>query len=533
MSKRFLSLLPDLLILGVLVFAGWKLLHGLEQVQDILLYDESGYLDSGVRLLSRGLPHAESAPLFAIWYYLLSFARHDPLGLFYLSFKLLTVLLPISLYAVLRRYKCPPIPSACIAFLLLISSANLPTGPKVSQFAVLVILASLFVASFARSNTVRLSIMTAGALLASYARPELFFAFVILFLLTAGLLVLRERRISNLVSVGVLGAGALLLIVPLGVPPAGTWRSSMAFAQHFSLNWVSWTHNTTLSPWDDWQQIVAQNFGAAQTIPDVARSNPPLFIKHLAYNALAIPTTLVGLFFRHGSILLPADYQNLEAILLFSAMVLVVLVKYRDNLRELPTRLRSQPSLILALLGYLVVSLTSVILVYPEDHYLLITGIILIVLLTPLVTGTSLPQKPRLDQLLAVSVLIALLTPLPSSLLGNFGTPNAETIKTIRQLGIRSPVMMLDDHGDFGTYLGSNFKSIGGNQNTSDFYSLLSEKNVNMILADPALERDVHLKNDVEFAAFLKNYSAYGYTAIDIPHTERRLLLKTGLSSLQ
>lgn len=515
-------------MVSALLFAGWKFTHGLELVQDIALFDETGYLNAGLHLHSLGLPHAESAPLYAIWYYVLSFLRADPVALFYLNFKALTTLLPLSLYAVLRRYQCPLLPAVIIAFLFLISGANLAVGPKVSQFAVLVILASLFVASFAQSNTARLAIITGGALLSSYARPELFFAFALLFVLSVGVFLVKERHVSNLSSVLGLAVGSILLIAALGVPPSGGWRSSMAFAQHFSLNWVSWTHNTELSPWDDWQEIVARNFGGAQSITDAARNNPPLFVNHLVYNALNIPRPLIREFFRHANILLPFEYQDVEANLLLLAVILSVVVAYRQNLRELPARLRAEKLIALALGCYLVVSLVSVILIYPDEHYLLITGILLIVLVALLITPEPLTQNLKPSQLLALALIIALITPFPSELLGNFGTPNAATIQTIRMLKIHEPVTMLDDQGNFSAYLGDNFRGVGGHEVSPNFDLFLKQKDINMILVTPVLQQDKHLNNP-EFYAFLKNYADAGYTGIEIPSTDRRLLYKSSL----
>ena len=529
MSKKFFDAWQDLLIVGVLLFAGWKFTHGLESVQDILLYDETYYLQSGLRLLTNGLPHAESAPLFALWYFLLSFVRSDPIALYYLNFKILTTLLPVLLYVVLRRYRCPLIPSALMAFVVLISAANLATGPKVAQFALLLILSSFFLASFAKTNTIRLAILALGALLASYARPELFFTFVLMFLLCLGVCLVRERRVSNFLGVLVLGALSLVLITTLGVPPGGSWRSAMAFGQHFSVNWVSWTNNTVLSPWNEWQKIMALNFGEAQSIPDAARANPPAFVHHLVSNVLNTPATMGREFFRHANLLLPYAYQDIETKLLFLILVTVVLGLYRQNFRAIPRLIRSNKTRTLAIASYLAVSGAVVILIYPADAYLLVAGVMLILLFAPLVAHTPSNEKLIPKNLLGFALVLLLITPPASNLLGTSNTPNANTIQTIRALKIHEPVRLFDTHGDFSLYLGDNFHFVDPFSRTTPFDTFSSTEKINMLLLDSTFQQDGKLLDDRTFQIFLKDYPADGFTSIPIPGTDRHLLIKTSL----
>lgn len=514
MSKKLIGVWQDLLIVGVLLFAGWKYTHGLESAQDILLYDETYYLQSGLRLISAGLPHAESAPLFALWYYLVSFIRADPIALFYLNFKILTALLPVFLYAVLRRHHCPLVPSALIAFLFLISAANLATGPKVSQFALLLILVSFFLASFAKSNTARLAILAGGALLTSYARPELFFTFVLIFLLCLSVFIIRERRLTSLIGVLVLGAVSLALILTLGVTPGGGWRSSMAFGQHFSVNWVSWTNNIALSTWNEWQKIMALNFGDAQSIPEAALANPPAFVHHLVSNVLNTPGTIGREFFRHANLLLPFDYQDIETILLFLILVVVVLVLYRQNFRTIPRIMRSDKTRTLAIASYLAVSVAIVILIYPADAYLLLAGVMLIVLFAPLVAHTASNENLTPRTLLALAVVLLLVTPPASNLLGASNTPNKDTIRTIRALRIREPVRVVDTHGDFSLYLGDNFHFVDPFGRTTPFDTFSRVEKINMLLLDSSFQQDALLFDDPTFQTFLKNYPGASFTSL-------------------
>ena len=111
-SKQFIN---DWFVIFILFVSGWKYIYGLEKILDIGLYDESNYLYSGVKLFSNGFPDAESAPLYTIWYYLLSLLQPDIIELYFLNYKILTVLPPILLYILLRKQKVQIIPSVIIS----------------------------------------------------------------------------------------------------------------------------------------------------------------------------------------------------------------------------------------------------------------------------------------------------------------------------------------------------------------------------------------------------------------------------------
>ena len=95
----------DAFVILVLLAVGWKYTRGLESVLDIGLYDESNYLHSGHSLLDIGFPSPGAAPLYAVWYFLLSKLQSDRVELYYLNYRVLTILVPIALYLLFRRTK--------------------------------------------------------------------------------------------------------------------------------------------------------------------------------------------------------------------------------------------------------------------------------------------------------------------------------------------------------------------------------------------------------------------------------------------
>ena len=71
---------------------------------DIGIGDEAKYLSDGVNLLSKRLDPAW-APLYSIWYFFLSLFQNDPINLYYLNFKLITILPSVTLYLFLLKMK--------------------------------------------------------------------------------------------------------------------------------------------------------------------------------------------------------------------------------------------------------------------------------------------------------------------------------------------------------------------------------------------------------------------------------------------
>ena len=83
----------DFAVLMIILLVGWVYTFEIESVLDIALYDETSYLYRGL-LIPNGFPSAEAAPLYALWYYLLSLLQHDAIDLYFLNYKLMTVLPP-------------------------------------------------------------------------------------------------------------------------------------------------------------------------------------------------------------------------------------------------------------------------------------------------------------------------------------------------------------------------------------------------------------------------------------------------------
>ena len=461
LSRPLTSRWVDGILGACLVLAGWKFTAGLSHILDIGLYDESDYLYSGVMLLRNGFPDAQWAPLYAVWYFLLSLIQPDRVALYYLNYQLITILLPVALYAVLRRCGLASPAAAGIAFFVLIGAINLPVWPKVSHFALLVILVTLAAAASIRSPSARWAVLCGGALLAAYVRPEFFLSFA---LLAAGFVYVLvrggESRGRRLAAAGAVTGLAALVMVGWGLPVGGGERSYGAFAQHFARNWVAWT-GSDLSPWTDWRAIMAQNFGSATNLSQVAVSNPSIFARHIAADLLAAPGDLYRLLFVHANLLLSDRWRALEAFGLL-VLALGLLVWTRGQwLPNVAGRLRAQRWQWAALAAFALPALLSLALIYPAAHYLEVVGMAVVVAAAVMTRGEGMDTPFIAARVTAIGLALVLITPSPWFLLGAPQSQfNLATIRYLQELAVTEPVNLLEAKGGFAIYLGDNYRRV-------------------------------------------------------------------------
>ncbi|MEX1015061.1 MAG: hypothetical protein WDZ80_07960, partial [Candidatus Paceibacterota bacterium] len=447
----FKKIKNDLLVVLILLFSGWKYTYGLKDFLDIYLYDESYYLYTGVKLTSLGLPVADGGLFYSIWYYSLSLLQPDNIELYYLNFTIITILSPILLYLVLRRYYVQIIPSLLVSFFFLISYANFPMLPKVSHFSLLVVLLSLVFISYVKKSLLNsLAIASIGALLSSYIRPELFLVFILLSLIYIGSLVYtfnrQNRSVFTILGVFILVSGGLIL--SLGIP-FGENRSIVAFGQHFALNWIDWTNEHQLSAWTNWEEIIYLNFGNIHSVKEALFANPRIFFDHIfanIFNTIKSLNELIGLFFYHENIFLPQKFIKIEAYILL-VLVAAYIVKTRDLwFSQLNNRIKGNQNLLIILGCYLLISFIPIIIIYPRPHYFLLPGVIMMLILAILVFENEDKNSKFMGykKMVLLCLIVISITPFAS---GYWTTtenrPNIITISFIETLQINEEVNML------------------------------------------------------------------------------------------
>ena len=274
----------DAACLAALALACAAQLAHLERVLDLAPWDEADYLRAGLGLLSHGLPDPEWGPLYALWYFALSPLAADPVALYELSYRLLVVLPALALYACARRLGAPAGPALCGALLFAVSMAP-HVLPRPTLLALLLVLASLAAAARLRSSEAACATLGLALLLASWARPELFVAFLgvsaVLLVLLARRLLRPAGRARALLLGAAYGALALGLAALLGNPFGNTSnRRLFAFCQHFALGEVQ-RAALALDPWGQCEEVMRRSFGEVHSVGEAARRNPDAFRAHL------------------------------------------------------------------------------------------------------------------------------------------------------------------------------------------------------------------------------------------------------------
>ena len=533
----------DLGVLLVLLLAGIKYTFGLGHVLDIELYDESGYLHAGAALRQVGFPPAPFAPLYAIWYYALSLAQPDLVRLYYLNYALTTVLPPLFLYVLLRVNRVAVVTAAVVAAYFLITQANFRTWPRPSHFALLIALASLALAVGVRRASTGLLLLAVGAILASFVRPEFFLSFLLLLAAGTSLLVAEHRRGAAPLHAwwplgGVVLAAAGLLGV-FGLPAFGRGggdRHFFAFAQHFALNWANWNHlgpDNAYNPATNFREIAAKFFGNAQTVAGAARHNPAVFAHHVFTNVRSALSRFPGLFLHHEDIFLPLGTacENLEARLTLVALAMFVVIRRKTWWPALGANVRRHRRLLICAALLCVPGAISIAEIFPNDHYMLVPGTLLIVAAVVLLQGREEIEPPsgltRRGQLLLALGILAV-TPALSHR-PDVDTPIVRTIRAVQALGIRKPVHLLEAEGGYDYYLPANYQRVAEYDKTLPFDQFLSAAGINMVAWTELLSRDSRFATDPTYQAFLDHYREAGFEAHPVPGGGVTLLVRRDL----
>jgi hypothetical protein len=530
MLQKLNSSRVDLIIIVILLVAGWKFTFELENTLDIGLTDEGGYLYGGATAWNAGRPNPAWAPLYTAWYFILSLLEPNRIALYYLNYKLLAMLPPIIMYGVLRRNTVSIPVSLIISWLLLVSHANALAWPRVSHFALLLILATLLLVGHKRSLLWSSLFASMGALLVSYVRPEFFLTYVLSTVLFAFMFILDYKKLEKQYLLGVMAYGlfSALVLGALGLPVGGA-RSMIAFGQHFSVNWVYW-NRSNLNAWSDWGEIISLNFESARSIPEALGQNPSAFLKHVSYNLLNFVRFTPKLF-------LPVNLSAMWAIVfavLSSGLLIAHLSKahYKSLLMPFSSvcgNLRKYQQLLIFVGLFLLPACASIIIIYPREHYVLVFVVLIVMTVAILLTNPDARQgEVNLKKVFLLCALLVFMTP-------DFGQSekpvqkNLSTLQLIQSLEIDEPVNMLEAQGGYHYYLGSNFHRVRESEKNVSFDQFRVDRNINMIVVSDGLRNDSRFKADPEWQSFLVNHRQFGYLQVDIPNSHRKIIVQANL----
>lgn len=561
------NLCLDLLALTFIALCAFKLNYSIDSFLDVGLADETQYLYQGVKLNQAVLPSPERAPLYAVWYYLLSFFQKDKVGLYYLNYTLLSSLIPLLLYIFLRRIRVGLIIAFLTSYLYLLSVSNVLLRPYSSKFAILVLLIFLIGATYCKPKNYYF-VLTVAFLTVAFIRPEYFVPFIVLTLLSVFVVLHNILKYGLTYLKAIRGRALLLAVLSLSLMlimgnPFQTKRSLVAFAQHFSLNYLQWNKDINYNPWRDAALITQKVFGDYKTIGEAAVNNPAAFLKHIKSNIYSYP----GELFRIMGIYLPSRlvsktvsgmvmmmvYAFISAVVI--ACVIINLIHghkspSQDSLIEniklkLPAFFKISNSEYVKQLIYLFLlvslpTMLSVLIIYPRDYYFSLQGLILLILCSLFISNTAkIYSNDRRGSTKCLPILClcgAICLFLTPNLAGGWAvfsvsipTPAKTDIKNtilfIRDLNINQKVNFLWPGGSmysYNVYLGDNFNNIQVTRKQIGFSQFLEDLQINMIIWPEEILKDLRFRDDNKYKEFLKNPLEYGFQELIVPGSGRR-----------
>lgn len=594
-------------ITGIILCA-LKFTFGLSDSIDIGLWDESNYLWWGINFKKQYIA-AENGPFYCLWYGFLHIFQSDKIRLYYLNYHLVTVLPAILLFLTLKVYGRETVICFLIAVFFLSCNSNLPVWPKISHFLLCFILLGAILIKLAKPLLTKLLVITTAALICGYIRPEYYYSFMLLGVLSGVVLLVqlirRKTSFYPLACLVALLAAAFLLTKSIGVPTGGE-RGLLAFGQHFSLNYVDW-YATNYNPFIDWSIILEQAFGRINTMGDALKNNPLMFYRHVFSNFNRYCTlekgnlqnVLFPSFFFYESphqtavlvlkVILACSFLYVLLKLLtvqasktgdgserlafftrthfvlnygalaekfkkFSALVVHhdnrVIIDYRRILAELDpavqqmrrrylNQLKSNSLELLILLVLISPTLVACLLIYPRDHYVIMQLPVFLLILSTIapivkIPGPSTIRDRRYSLLLLIGVILVTLRLTPTiQLYYNVSNPtqlvNKLSIKTLKELNITKPALLLEMEGGYVLYLGPNFSSTQVYQKKGGFLDWMKQDNINIVYVSPTLANDIRLVNDEQWKEFVGNFERYNFTKVPIPESDRYLLVQKTL----
>lgn len=524
----------------ILLLLGIRLFLPLEQYMDIQFADEAAYMRFGFDLFEK--LNRDWGPVYTIWYKLLSYITNDPVQLYYLNYQIAALAVPVLFFIFLLRLRIIPLLALFLALCFLYSNMNVTVWPRISNFCMMLFLASLILITFQRSVLHRILTMLFCCLICSYARPEFYLAFLAI----GGLLALYlyfnrptiRRQDIYLLVFAVLTIGILHIIFRF---PSNNFfgfnRGVAAFFQHYAYNYKV-RHHAPGVAWLFWEELAKKTFGDCNSMWCVIKTQPGIVIDNTIYN---IQQYILFTWMYVSSFLIPAfltrsTNKALLASLLVAALLIYCLVK-RKRRRAIVLHIRQHLLLFLFLLVFCLPTFASCVVVYPRTHYILLqAGLTLTTLAVAI--NAALPRKRPTSLLMGLFLPFFLLLP---SGLGNYNFLltegesvqrfcNVKIIETLRGEFSGKPYTLFTPMPFVTGMLPKNFSEVNSvfdKKTDTAFSYYLDKQNINIILVTPATDKDPHLLRDSSWLQFRRDPAAFGFTRRNVCDSTHYLLIQT------
>lgn len=359
----------DIIYVLLILLLGYSVCHYLENYMDVLLWDEAIYLDRGF-LLWKIVPNTWG-PIYSVWYKLLSYLEINKVNLYYLNYKILFLSSSVLVYLFMVVFKAPRLVAFSFTCLWLFHEYNLPSWPKISHFAICIILLAGILSRFVEDNINITIIFSIAFLFGGFARPEIYLSFILTIVILLILIVLSIKHLHKknylFLFLLVLCIGITYKFYRTPFTNGDAQRGFGVFLQHFALNYTIW-HKQNILWWFEFQDIIEKSFKPPYTLKHLIFNHESLFWTHIFFN-------LKLFFIRSFSVfincIVPIFFFKKTLFFIISVLFSgYVLFKSKLNLYSWIRNLKQQKLTLLILLIGTLPSIISSIYAHPRTHYL-------------------------------------------------------------------------------------------------------------------------------------------------------------------
>ncbi len=512
--KRWEPVVSGLFILGC-ILSSVALVGRL----DIGLYDETSYLQRGAWIDTLGLPTADMAPLYSLWYRALQFIVSDPVQRYFANYAFTMAALPIAAFLLLRTSCVPLLPSLLTGVFVLFSTLNVLNWPRVSVFALIILLIGLIIFIRSTRRDVAWSGISISSAIVLFIRPEFALSLVLVGALWIIDIVRRKRRGGHIIWTYSLAALVLVaaLFALLGNPFANG-RSMIAFGQHYALNVID-AAEVHVDPWTNWEAIAQKDLGTTESLATALRNAPGRVRWHVQRNlSQALPTW--------ARMYLPAGGRMSRSawVMLFTMTTVLLILVRLGRRRTSDGSVRIFPVVCALCLP----PLLSAVVIHPRQHYLVFPAVLLLLMLVRSAYRHRAGQDNGVLPWIP-GVAVALLMGFSGKSIAPNGRPTLATIEALRSLPSTQPLVILEADGGYDAFLPPGTVRIKAQELKTGFSGTLTDSTVNVIVSSPRLERDHRFLEDPEWQQFLAGGYRGSFSMIAVDGTTTRLFVRRSI----
>lgn len=459
-----------ILSLLLLCAIGIKVSWNLSKYMDVMFWDEALYMERGLAMFA--IIPKTWGPAYSLWYKLVSFFVHENVSLYYFNFKLTSLLVSILLYLVMLSMGTQRILAFIFAMFFMSSYLNLPVWPHISHFVIIVILSGILIAKFHQSLLEKLLIWSAAFLMATYARPEMFFPFLLVYGVAVIIFIIRIKQLHKreIIYAASLTITVFLVSSKIGTPlnSGDTQRGIKVFLQHYAWRY-SEEHHLKNVFWLEFMDIDKTQFGNkvySTHFSELLSAYPDKIGHHFSLNfkeyLLQTGKLLVNFF-------VPIFTEKPHWLALMIALFMLIIYfslnrKTSSFSHRIVSLLRMNLWSLLMLLLMLLSSVVVCIYAYPREHYLLLQVPFLLVSISLLISAVSIERQDTYSKYIVLGVVWFFVTPesedfryfsLPDV---NGKLPNQKAISLIKkEFTQKDSIRIFDVEGYVRTMLPANF----------------------------------------------------------------------------